>query len=146
MAASSFIRRIAAAGSSVARSRVLSARPAINVGFSALYATAFQRPLAAASARGMAGASRMTAFRSLAAQATSDEPASAASTETTLFVGNLSWTVDDSVLQDVFASHNPVSCKVIVDRETGRSKGIAFVNFGSEEDATKARDALNGKV
>lgn len=71
---------------------------------------------------------------------------SAASLESTLFVGNLPWSVDDSKLRDVFGQYNPVNCKVVTDRESGRSKGIAFVNFGSESDAQAAREALNGKA
>ena len=56
-----------------------------------------------------------------------------------LFVGNLPYTADDSALSSLFASVGTVeSCKVIVDRETGRSKGFAFVEMSSDDEAAKA--------
>lgn len=147
MATSSLLRRIAFAGAS--RARVLSAPRAVGANVSFALFGAAPRTFAAASARSMASVSRASAFRSVAAMAMSDESSSgssAASPETTLFVGNLPWSVTDQSLKDVFGSFNPTNCKVVTDKETGRSKGIAFVNFNSENDAMMARDAINGKA
>ncbi len=65
---------------------------------------------------------------------------------TKLFVGSLSYSVNDDQLQDAFASCGTVvSAKVIMDRETGRSKGFGFVEMGSEDEAQKAIKEMNGK-
>lgn len=65
---------------------------------------------------------------------------------TNLFVGSLSWNVDDDQLRDFFAAAGTVvSAKVITDRDSGRSKGFGFVEMGSDEDAKKAIAELNGK-
>lgn len=65
---------------------------------------------------------------------------------TKLFVGSLAYAVTDDQLQDLFATvGNVVSAKVIVDRDTNRSKGFGFVEMGSEEEAKAAIDQLNGK-
>ncbi len=63
-----------------------------------------------------------------------------------LFVGNLPYTADDSALSSLFASVGTVeSCKVIVDRETGRSKGFAFVEMSSDDEAAKAVTEIDGQ-
>ena len=63
-----------------------------------------------------------------------------------LYVGNLSYDVDSSALQELFAAHGAVqSAEVIADRETGRSKGFGFVEMGTDEEAQAAIAALNGK-
>src|SRR5262249_15363894 len=63
-----------------------------------------------------------------------------------LYVGNLSYGLGDSELQQLFAPHGNVqSAQVIVDRDTGRSKGFGFVEMGSDQEAQTAIDALNGK-
>lgn len=65
---------------------------------------------------------------------------------TKLFVGSLSWGVDDAQLSDFFSSCGTVvSAKVIVDRDSNRSKGFGFVEMSSDEEAKKAVDELNGK-
>jgi RNA recognition motif-containing protein len=65
---------------------------------------------------------------------------------TNLFVGSLSWNVTDDQLKDFFsAAGTVVSAKVIVDRESNRSKGFGFVEMSSDEEAKKAVDELNGK-
>lgn len=65
---------------------------------------------------------------------------------TNLFVGSIAYSVDDAALQDFFASAGTVkSAKVIVDRETGRSKGFGFVEMGSDDEAKAAIKDLNGK-
>ncbi len=61
-----------------------------------------------------------------------------------LFVGNLPFSTTEAELQDLFAQHgNVVSVKLITDRMTGRSKGIAFVEYTTEEEAAAAVSALN---
>ena len=63
-----------------------------------------------------------------------------------LYVGNLSYSVDSSELQQLFAQHGTVtSAEVISDRMTGRSKGFGFVEMGSDEEAQAAIAALNGQ-
>lgn len=62
-----------------------------------------------------------------------------------LYVGNLSYNVTDSDLEQMFAQHGTVqSAQVIMDRDTGRSKGFGFVEMGSENEAKAAITALNG--
>jgi RNA recognition motif-containing protein len=63
-----------------------------------------------------------------------------------LYVGNLSYTVTASDLEQLCAQHGTVqSAQVIQDRETGRSKGFGFVEMGSDEEAQAAIAALNGQ-
>ena len=63
-----------------------------------------------------------------------------------LYVGNLSYRMTDSDLEQLFASHGSVtSAQVIMDRDTGRSKGFGFVEMASDQDAQAAITALNGK-
>lgn len=65
---------------------------------------------------------------------------------TKLFVGSLSYSVNDDQLRDAFAAAGTVvSAKVIIDRDTGRSKGFGFVEMSSDEEAKAAIDMLNGK-
>src|SRR6202162_1016084 len=63
-----------------------------------------------------------------------------------LYVGNLAYGVSDSDLQTMFAAHGTVqSAQVIMDRDTGQSKGFGFVEMGSDQEAQAAISALNGK-
>src|SRR5205823_4285962 len=63
-----------------------------------------------------------------------------------LYVGNLSYGVGDSELQQIFEAHGAVqSAQVIMDRDTGRSKGFGFGEMGSDQAAQAAIAALNGK-
>ncbi len=63
-----------------------------------------------------------------------------------LYVGNLTYGVTDGELQQMFAAHGTVqSAQVIMDRDTGRSKGFGFVEMGSDQEAQAAIAALNGK-
>jgi RNA recognition motif-containing protein len=63
-----------------------------------------------------------------------------------LYVGNLSYNVGDSELEQLLATFGTVSsAKVITDRDTGRSKGFGFVEMGTNEEASAAIAALNGK-
>ncbi len=62
-----------------------------------------------------------------------------------LYVGNLAYGVTDSDLQTLFCPHGTVqSAQVIMDRDTGRSKGFGFVEMSSDEQAQAAIGALNG--
>jgi RNA recognition motif-containing protein len=63
-----------------------------------------------------------------------------------LYVGNLSYDVDSSALEELFAAHGSVqSAQNISDRDTGRSKGFGFVEMGTDEEAQAAIAALNGQ-
>jgi RNA recognition motif-containing protein len=63
-----------------------------------------------------------------------------------LYVGNLAYSVTDSDLEQMFAAHGSVqSAQVIMDRDTGRSKGFGFVEMGSDQEAQTAIQAMNGK-
>jgi RNA recognition motif-containing protein len=63
-----------------------------------------------------------------------------------LYVGNLSYDVNGSELEQLFAQHGQVvSAQIINDRETGRSKGFGFVEMSSDQDAEAAIAALNGQ-
>ena len=63
-----------------------------------------------------------------------------------LYVGNLSYDVDSSQLEQMFTSHGTVtSAQIITDRDTGRSKGFGFVEMGSQADGENAIAQLNGK-
>ena len=62
-----------------------------------------------------------------------------------LYVGNLSYGVTDSELEGIFGQHGTVqSAKVVMDRDTGRSMGFAFVEMGSDAEAQTAINAMNG--
>jgi RNA recognition motif-containing protein len=53
-----------------------------------------------------------------------------------LYVGNLTYGVDSSQLEQMFAEHGTVqSAQVIMDRDTGRSKGFGFVEMGTDQEA-----------
>ena len=63
-----------------------------------------------------------------------------------LYVGNLSYDVTDSALEQLFAAHGTVqSAQVIMDRDTGRCKGFGFVEMSSDQEAQAAIAALSGK-
>jgi RNA recognition motif-containing protein len=63
-----------------------------------------------------------------------------------LYVGNLTYEVTDSDLQTLFAPHGTVqSAQVIIDRDTGRSKGFGFVEMDTSDHAQAAITALNGQ-
>jgi RNA recognition motif-containing protein len=63
-----------------------------------------------------------------------------------LYVGNLAYAVTDSDLQEMFAAHGTVtSAQIIMDRDTGRSKGFGFVEMGTDAEAQAAIAALNGQ-
>ena len=63
-----------------------------------------------------------------------------------LYVGNLAYSVRDESLQSAFGQFGTVtSAKVMMDRETGRSKGFGFVEMGSDAEAQAAINGLNGQ-
>ena len=65
---------------------------------------------------------------------------------TKLFVGGLSWDTTEDSLRNFFAAVGTVvSATVITDKYTGKSKGFGFVEMGSEEEAKKAMQTLNGQ-
>src|SRR6516225_2351133 len=63
-----------------------------------------------------------------------------------LYVGNLPYAFSSSDLEGVFQAHGTVeSAQVIMDRDTGRSKGFGFVEMRNDEEAQEAIQALNGQ-
>ena len=63
-----------------------------------------------------------------------------------LYVGNLAYSVRDESLQETFSQFGSVtSAKVMMDRETGRSKGFGFVEMSSPAEAQAAMNAMNGQ-
>src|SRR5438874_1011299 len=63
-----------------------------------------------------------------------------------LYVGNLSYDVDSSGLEQLFGAHGTVeSAQIITDRDTGRSKGFGFVEMSSDAEAQAAIAALHGQ-
>lgn len=62
-----------------------------------------------------------------------------------LFVGNLPFSMTDDALMQLFAAYGTVvSANIVFDKFSHRSKGFAFVEFETEEEAAKAREALDG--
>src|SRR5580765_8008986 len=66
---------------------------------------------------------------------------------TRLYVGNLSYNVTEAELRDVFAEggRNVVEVKIVMDRDTGRPRGFAFVEMGSDDEANGAISSLTGR-
>jgi cold-inducible RNA-binding protein len=63
-----------------------------------------------------------------------------------LYVGNVSFNVSEQQLTDHFSAFGDVtSCKIITDRDTGRSKGFAFVEMSTSDEASEAISGLDGK-
>jgi len=63
-----------------------------------------------------------------------------------LYVGSISYDTNEDGLKQAFSKAGTVeSVNIIVDRETGRSKGFGFVEMGNEEEAKKAIEMFNGK-
>lgn len=62
-----------------------------------------------------------------------------------LYIGNLNYNTDDATLKAAFAALGDVrDAKVVMDRETGRSRGFGFVEYNTEEDAANAISQMNG--
>ncbi|UCU94291.1 RNA recognition motif domain-containing protein [Hydrogenophaga taeniospiralis] len=63
-----------------------------------------------------------------------------------LYVGNLPYTVRDEDLQQAFSAYGSVnSAKVMMERDTGRSKGFGFVEMGNDAEAQAAVEGMNGQ-
>jgi RNA recognition motif-containing protein len=63
-----------------------------------------------------------------------------------IYVGNLSYSLSDAELREAFAGYGEVSsAKVLMDRETGRSRGFGFVEMPNQSEAEAAIAQLNGK-
>jgi RNA recognition motif-containing protein len=63
-----------------------------------------------------------------------------------LYVGNLSFSTGEEDLEELFGAHGEVvSAKLVTDRDTGRSRGFAFVEMSSAEEAQRAIENLDGK-
>ncbi|PWA90492.1 nucleotide-binding alpha-beta plait domain-containing protein [Artemisia annua] len=64
-----------------------------------------------------------------------------------LFVAGLSWSVDEKSLKEAFSSFGQVSeVRIMYDKDSGRSRGFGFVNFSTEDEATSAKDTMDGKA
>jgi hypothetical protein len=64
-----------------------------------------------------------------------------------LYVGNLAYSIRDEDLQQAFAQFGTVSsAKVMMDRDTGRSKGFGFVEMGTDAEAQSAINGMNGQA
>jgi RNA recognition motif-containing protein len=62
-----------------------------------------------------------------------------------LYVGNLPYSVNDGSLRQLFEPHGAItSAQVIMDRDTGRSKGFGFIEMSDDQEAQAAIAALNG--
>lgn len=62
-----------------------------------------------------------------------------------IYVGNLSYNTNEAGLNDLFQAHGKVvSAKIIMDRDTGKSKGFGFVEMETDDEAKAAINALNG--
>jgi len=63
-----------------------------------------------------------------------------------LYVGNFPWSVTENDLRELFAQYGEVkSVKIIMDKETGRSRGFAFIEFADAEACQEAMDVENGR-
>lgn len=63
-----------------------------------------------------------------------------------VYVGNLAFSVTESSLNDLFSQHGTVdSCRLITDRDTGRSKGFGFVEMSNDDEAQGAISSLHGQ-
>ena len=86
------------------------------------------------------------AFRLNWATFSTGDRRSDASSDLSIFVGDLAIDVTDAMLQDAFASRysSIKGAKVVIDSNTGRSKGYGFVRFGDENERTRAMTEMNG--
>ena len=64
-----------------------------------------------------------------------------------LYVGNLSYNATEAELRDLFAEggKNVAEVKIVLDRDTGRPRGFAFVEMGSDDEANQVIESLNGR-
>ncbi|CAI0460167.1 unnamed protein product [Linum tenue] len=79
--------------------------------------------------------------------ATVHSPDSPPGPNSKLFVAGLSWSVNEKSLQDAFSSFGEVTeVRIAYDRDSGRSRGFGFVSFTKEDEASSAKDAMDGKA
>ncbi|XP_010486378.1 PREDICTED: glycine-rich RNA-binding protein 4, mitochondrial-like [Camelina sativa] len=63
-----------------------------------------------------------------------------------LFIGGVSWSVDEQSLKDAFSSFGEVAeVRIAYDKGSGRSRGFGFVDFAEKDNALSAKDAMDGK-
>ena len=63
-----------------------------------------------------------------------------------IYVGNLNFKVNENDLSKLFEEYGTVeSCKIIIDKYSGRSKGFGFIEMNDDDEANKAIEELNGK-
>lgn len=63
-----------------------------------------------------------------------------------LYIGNLSFKAQESELSELFSAHGEVlSARIITDRDSGRSRGFAFIEMADADQASKALEALDGQ-
>ena len=72
-----------------------------------------------------------------------ESPAETNGGEVELYIGNLSWDMDEQSLQDLFVQYEATDCVIVTDRNTGRSRGFGFATVPSQELADSAIAALN---
>ena len=66
--------------------------------------------------------------------------------KTKLFISGVNWSMRGNDLKDTFSKYGEiVFARVVLDKETKRSKGFGFVEFTNEEDAQKAKDEMDGQ-
>ena len=99
-------------------------------------------PVAASARVASARAFHLTAF------AADEDGAEAAPAEgpVKLYVGNLSWGIDDAALGDIFAEYDASDMAVVSDMNTGRSRGFGFVTVANQAEADKCIASLDGTV
>ncbi|KAK4481077.1 hypothetical protein RD792_011947 [Penstemon davidsonii] len=74
-------------------------------------------------------------------------PRGGGSSDNRVYVGNLSWGVDNLALETLFSEQGKVQeARVVYDRETGRSRGFGFVTYSSPEEVNSAVESLDGTV
>ncbi|PNT09755.1 hypothetical protein POPTR_012G061600v4 [Populus trichocarpa] len=93
---------------------------------------------------------RQTASRQMASEISASRPsiyqAMRCMSSSKLFVGGISFQTDDNSLKEAFDKYgNVVEARIIMDRETGRSRGFGFVTYTSSEEASSAIQALDGQ-
>ena len=142
-------------------SRMIVAKPSVAATARAGSASAVRAPMAAAptmvhnvralSQRGFVGIAAPRAFAPRQQRAAfSMEAAAEGGGETAgaegvkLYVGNLSWGVDDQVLQDTFGEYGASDVTVVTDMATGRSRGFGFVTVADQSKADACIEALDG--
>ncbi|CAK8544186.1 unnamed protein product [Lathyrus sativus] len=85
-------------------------------------------------------------FNSSSSTTTTSSPSPSPSSNK-LFVGGLSWSVDEKSLKDAFSSFGEVTeVRIVYDKDSGRARGFGFVIFSNEDDAKSAKDAMDGKA